>query len=427
MDPGLDPPVRADPNLDDPPVNLEPPNLSFASQNLRSLNISTKNKITRDKLFAITREKKDIILLCYLKLNSNTQKAAVHDVEKYIFLNVYKLYHNSKHSTRGMGVLINRKISHFVSNSLCDNDGNIIVLEINLDIGNERLIVGSLYGTNQNEEGFFTTLEQFLTQLNGPPIILGGDLNATWDNRNVNVNLDVHSMQSIPSLFRTNKIRNLCGTFNLTDPFRALYPNKNDYTYVPSVINNHNRSRIDFFMITVTLTPYVKSCSISAGLLTTHFDHKCIYLDFKRRPVAKTFPIKISILKENEVSWQVTSSIIESYIQHATINENYNQGEKDQHLLALGQINMLTQESLDLKLALVTVGVDNHLNLQIEAIPPQVEDLFSTLPGLNFFEELERPEYCNDALFFDTLIHCVRNSALLQQKKIFNIRKHRKN
>ena len=427
VDPGPDPPARAGLHANGLPVNSKAPNLSFASQNLRSLNISTKNRITRDKIFAITREKQDIILLCDLKLNSNIQKAAVHDVEKYFFLNGYKLYHNSKHSTRGVGVLINRKISHSISNCLCDNDGNIIILELNLDVGNERLIVGSLYGTNQNEEGFFNTVEQFLNQLNGPPIILGGDLNATWDNQNVNDNLDVHSMQNIPSIFRTNKIRSLCNIFNLVDPFRALYPNKKDFTYVPSVVNNHNRSRIDFFMITVTLIPYVKNCSISVGLLTTHFDHKCIFLNFKKKPVARTFPIKFSILKENEVSWQVTSSVIESYIQHALLNENYTQGQKDQHLLTLGEINMLTQESLDLKLALVTVGVDNHLDLQIEAIPPQVEELFSTLPGLSFFEELERPEYCNDALFFDTLVHCVRNSALLQQKKIFNIKANRKN
>jgi exonuclease III len=308
VDPGPDPPARAGLHANVLPVNSKAPNLSFASQNLRSLNISTKNRITRDKIFAITREKQDIILLCDLKLNSNIQKAAVHDVEKYFFLNGYKLYHNSKHSTRGVGVLINRKISHSISNCLCDNDGNIIILELNLDVGNERLIVGSLYGTNQNEEGFFITVEQFLNQLNGPPIILGGDLNATWDNRNVNDNLDVHSMQNIPSIFRTNKIRSLCNTFNLVDPFRALYPNKKDFTYVPSVVNNHNRSRIDFFMITVTLIPYVKNCSISVGLLTTHFDHKCIFLNFKKKPVARTFPIKFSILKENEVSWQVTSS-----------------------------------------------------------------------------------------------------------------------
>jgi exonuclease III len=123
--------------------------------------------------------------------------------------------------------------------------------------------------------------------------ILGGDLNATWDNRPVNENLDVHAMINIPSLFRTNKIRHLCENFNLVDPYRSIFPNKCDFTYVPSVVNNLNRSRIDFFLINVVLIPYVKNCSISAGLLTTHFDHKCIYLNFKKKPVAKTFPIKV--------------------------------------------------------------------------------------------------------------------------------------
>ncbi len=94
MDPGPDPPARAGLHANGLPVNSKAQNLSFASQNLRSLNISTKNRITRDKIFAITREKQDIILLCDLKLNSNIQKAAVHDVEKYFFLNGYKLYHN---------------------------------------------------------------------------------------------------------------------------------------------------------------------------------------------------------------------------------------------------------------------------------------------------------------------------------------------
>jgi exonuclease III len=106
----------------------------------------------------------------------------------------------------------------------------------------------------------------------------------------VNVNLDVHAMQNIPSVFRTNKIRSLCANFNLVDPFRSLYPNKKDFTYVPSVVDNLNRSRIDFFMITVTLIPYVKNCSISAGLLTTHFDHKCIYLNFNKKTGIENFP-----------------------------------------------------------------------------------------------------------------------------------------
>jgi hypothetical protein len=48
------------------------------------------------------------------------------------------------------------------------------------------------------------------------------------------------------------------------------------------------------------------------------------------------------------------------------------------------------------------------------------------LPDLSFFEDLPRPDYCNDVLFFDTLVNCVRNGTLLQQRNIYNIRAHKK-
>ncbi len=94
--------------------------------------------------------------------------------------------------------------------------------------------------------------------------------------------------------------------------------------------------------------------------------------------------------------------------------------------MVIGQINAKIQESLDLKLQLANIGFDNFLELRIAGIKPEVEDLFSLLPDLSFFENLSLPEYCNDVLFFDTLVNCVRNGALLQQRNIYNIRSHRK-
>ena len=97
---------------------------------MRSLNISTKNNITKEKIYAITKEKTDVILICDLKLNSDVQKAAVHDVEKYFMLNGYKLYHNSTKSTRGVGILISRKLAHTIVNVHKDPDCNILFAEI---------------------------------------------------------------------------------------------------------------------------------------------------------------------------------------------------------------------------------------------------------------------------------------------------------
>jgi hypothetical protein len=193
-------------------------------------------------------------------------------------------------------------------------------------------------------------------------------------------------MQNIPSLFRTNKLRELCTNFELVDPYRAMYPNKKDFTYVPSAVDNLNRSRIDMFLINVRLLPYVKNCLISHGLLTAHFDHKCISLNFKSKIGIKNYPVKNCILKEDEVNWQVTSSVLETYIQHAVVDVNYTDAQKDNHLLTIGRINAKIRESLSLKLQLANVGTDNFLELQIAAIKPEVEELFGLLQDLPFFE-----------------------------------------
>ncbi len=123
------------------------------------------------------------------------------------------------------------------------------------------------------------------------------------------------------------------------------------------------------------------------------------------------------------MNWQVSSSVLETYIQHAIVNINYSELQKNEHLLLIGQINAKIQESLELKLQLANLGI---LELRIAGIKPEVEELFSLLPDLSFFENLPRPDYCNNVLFFDTLVNCVRNGALLQQRNIYNIRSHRK-
>jgi hypothetical protein len=85
--------------------------LNFVTQNVRSLNISTKNIFTEQKILAITNSGADIIFLSDLRLNSYKQIDACKDIAKKFFLRGYKLLHNSVTSSRGVGILINRKVS----------------------------------------------------------------------------------------------------------------------------------------------------------------------------------------------------------------------------------------------------------------------------------------------------------------------------
>jgi exonuclease III len=85
-------------------------------------------------------------------------------------------------------------------------------------------------------------------------------------------------MRSIPSLYRTTKIREIADSFNITDPFRFVYPNCRDYTYIPNAAQRNNRSRIDFFMVSTGLLTNITGASIPIGKLSTLFDHKSVEL-----------------------------------------------------------------------------------------------------------------------------------------------------
>jgi exonuclease III len=103
---------------------------------------------------------------------------------------------------------------------------------------------------------------------------LGGDSDASFDCSLVNDNIDVFNMANIPSTRPSNHIRELCTALNLTDPYRNLYPNTREYTLIPSGDMQHNRSRLDFFIISRELPEQVKNVVIPHSLSSTVFDHK---------------------------------------------------------------------------------------------------------------------------------------------------------
>jgi len=290
----------------------------------------------------------------------------------------------------------------------------------------KEIILGSLYGPNTNEERFFYNLNNHLQNLPCKIKILGGDMNLTLDPSNVNVNLDVLNMANIPSLFRSEKMIEIKNRFNLVDPYRSLHPNRREYTFLPSAQNLQNRSRIDFFLVNVESIPFVRNCTIPHSLLSTHFDHKMISLSFKKVKNPKNYPIKNNILLEVEVNWQIKASVIETYIHHAEITENFTLEQKNGYLLNIGQILGSIATLLDLKTRLTELIIDNELEHRVLVLKRDIEDIFEQMPNLEFFEGLRRPEYCNDVLFFDTLVHCIRNGALLQQKKNFELKRKKK-
>ena len=74
------------------------------------------------KIYSIVRNKDDIIFLSDTRLNSINQISGLNDLEKKLAFFGYNFYHNSRRSSRGVGILISRKLKHTVVKRVADED-----------------------------------------------------------------------------------------------------------------------------------------------------------------------------------------------------------------------------------------------------------------------------------------------------------------
>ena len=401
-------------------------NLNLSTQNVRSFNISTKNDITIQKIIAITSLKSDIIFLSDLRLNSTKQISAVHDLEKQFFFKGYKIFHNSTGPSRGVGLLIKKNLlekSLRIVDQVHTADCNL--LQLNCIYNNNALSLVSIYGPNHdNEPEFYENLTANLRNINSP-VIIAGDWNATLDTSDVGANLDVINMRSIPSLRRSEKILEICQTFSLLDPFRILNPEKKEYTFIPSSVNEQNRSRLDFFLISHQLITNSTKCVVPHGLLTTYFDHKYVQLFLAGKRSFKKGLIKDIILDTPDLTSYVKISVFECYLQHWTPGANLDGTVTDEqtvrtYLTSIGRIMVLLNNIKEREIRGVTVGNNNLEELLIAAERAEIQLIFEDLPGIDFYENLSTnmvPEF-----FLQTISNCIKNNVLSHQSHVYKLR-----
>jgi hypothetical protein len=106
----------------------------------------------------------------------------------------------------------------------------------------------------------------------------------------------------------------------IADPYRVKFPNKREYTYVPSDITKKNRSRLDFFVVSRDILSSVSECSILPGLQNKLFDHHAIILEFNARKKIITPPtISKHVMKDPETELVGGLAAAESYVLYSSI------------------------------------------------------------------------------------------------------------
>jgi exonuclease III len=405
-------------------------NFTITSQNCQSLNISTKNRKTAQKITALTKTGSDVLFLSDIRLNSLIQTAAINDIRKRLEFNGYDFFFNSPFASRGVGIALKKSAGFTVINQLNDRTGNILVLNVGNIADPEQKVIGSLisiYGPNDNSRDFYHDLNEFLPQCCTGNTILGGDFNSTWDVSDPNDNIDIINMRNLPSKIRSERVLHLSQTFGLVEPYRFLYPNKVDFTYIPNAVANQNRSRIDYFLVSkeLTGTGAIRDSGIYTEKLSSLFDHKCIFLTIGKKKQKIDFnKINDGILDNDTIKLVVELTVKENYLNNAD-PESLPRFTKNALKSEIGRVffKLAAASALELDAAQHNNMDDNILD-RINNLTRDATAIAETLPALEYFEKI--PVTVDPDVFFEGLILSVKNEILTKQSAIFKLKNHRK-
>jgi exonuclease III len=297
-------------------------NITFSAINCNSMNVSTlgnRNSKTYLKIEGVTGKKSDIILMSDIRAKNKGD-----EFKKMFGLTrngSYKLYINSNKESRGVGIAIKRNIYHDIKRVYNGTgDDNVILLDV--VIKNVRLTIGTVYGPNRNDTDFYIRIRRQI-ELWGNRCILGGDFNTILC-RDMGIgNLDREGGDRVPNRQNSNVINGWIGQNFLIDPFRALYPEAREYSYIPfrsrggrdGVNGDYGKTRLDFFLISTEILGAVDNV-IYEDRIGSDFDHKEVKMVIGKKKENSKIVIKDTTLEDCMVIDNGLVAVYESIRNH---------------------------------------------------------------------------------------------------------------
>ena len=218
------------------------------------------------------RNKYDIIFLQETHWTPDIENIIQHEWQGGIFCS-----HGSP-TARGVAILFNPHLNYTITNNTRDQDGRIIDVTITLDDHPINLVNIYAPSTDTERRFFYSNLEPFLSSTDSN--IIGGDFNSISD-----LKLDKLGGNPEPRQSAVNTLNTVIAPFDLIDIWRDKNPNKRDYTWTGQNTRDNSiiRTRIDKFLTSTSLRPYITSAFITPF---AHSDHDLISisLDFDKQP-----------------------------------------------------------------------------------------------------------------------------------------------
>ena len=196
----------------------------------------------------------------------------------------------------------------------CDNAGNILALLINYE--EKRILLECIYGPNTDSPEFYT--EKVFKKINEwhPDFsILAGDfniaLNPTKDTKNYLHDNNPNAREALKAQIKQN---------NLIDIWRELHTEESTFTW--HKFNENKQSRLDYFLVSASLRPYVEKAEIIPGFCSDH-SALTLEIDFSKFTRGRGFwKFNSSLLYDNKYVADIKNIIKRVVAQYAIIDNN---------------------------------------------------------------------------------------------------------
>ena len=229
--------------------------LKIGSLNCRGLS----EEVKRRDFFSRYRKRYDIIILTDTHCTKEKEKQWAHEWG-------YKAFFSSGSSrSRGVAILIKNSFTFTIHQEKKDQEGNFIILD--MTIQDYRLSLVAIYGPNGDSPAFFENIKGLVSGIKNSSIIMAGDWNVVQD-----FDKDTSHYSAKNNIRAHDKILDMIESLDLVDIWRALNPDTKRFTWRGPGLK---QSRLDYFLISSDLEPFVKNVDMD---ISYRSDHSPVYL-----------------------------------------------------------------------------------------------------------------------------------------------------
>lgn len=205
-------------------------------------------------------------------------------------------------NSRGVCILFNNNFEFKIHGEKKDRGGNLLALDLSIE--DNRVTLINIYGPNSDNPQFNESIRYIFLEFDNEYYILCGDFNLA-----LNPLQDTHNYCGINNPKARCKVLEVMEDLQLLDYYRVLHPDKKAYTWRKK--NPLKQGRLDYFLISNSLSNLVENCIIKPGYRS---DHSIVLLEIKElgsEITANGLPI----------SWKINYRFLLSFVYF--LNKHY--------------------------------------------------------------------------------------------------------